>query len=179
MLKRIVKPLLSAVVSLMVLITFCHMSSATASKPTILFIPIDETDLVPAADNPCGFDIVEHIEGRIKVTLNSNNPNQVLFAEGDHIHGVFINPQNDSSASFIIADHITAVPSTDGTSVFLTINGLQGRLTAPGQGLVTADVGRLILEYPCQDFQCTPEIIFTAGHMDSGPFPALCDLLSD
>jgi hypothetical protein len=177
--KRIMHPLVSVLVSFMMLLAFCPTRSGFGGKPTIVFIPIDETELIPSAENPCGFDIIGRFEGRVKLTLNSSNPNQVLFAEGDHIHGVFSNPENGNSVSFVEAEYITAVPSSDGTSVILTINGLQGRITLPHQGLVTADVGRLILEFPCLDLQCPPDIIFAAGRIDFGPFPALCDLLSD
>ena len=122
--KRITWPLLPAAVSLMALLTFCPLTPVSADKPTIVFIPVDETFLIPGGDNPCGFDIVEHVEGRVKLTLDSDNPHQALFAQGDHLHGTLTNPLNGNSISFVTAERITAVASSDGASVILTITGL-------------------------------------------------------
>ncbi len=176
--KRIMNRLVSASISFMMLLAFCPMTTAFADKQTIVFIPIDETFLIPGDENPCGFDIVQHVEGRLKLTFNPDKPD-LLFAEGDHIHGTFTNPENGKSISYIGANRLSISTSSDGTSVIATLTGLQGRITAPGEGLVTADVGRIVFLFPCLDFQCAPEVVFSAGRLDGGPFPLACHLLAN
>jgi hypothetical protein len=170
--------LVSASISLMMLLAFCPMTTAFADKQIIVFIPIDETFLFPGDENPCGFDIVQHIEGRVKLTFSPDNPD-LLVAEGDHLHGSFTNPENGKSISFIVANRVSFSTSSDGTSITVTITGLQGRLTAPGEGLVAPDVGRIVLLFPCLDFQCAPEVVFSAGQFSFGAFPLGCHLLAN
>jgi hypothetical protein len=176
--KRNINWLVSAFISLMMLLAFCPTTTAFADKQIIVFIPINETVLIPGDENPCGFDIVGHFEGRVKLTFSPDNPD-LLVAEGDHLHGSFTNPENGKSISFITAQQISFSTSSDGTSITVTITGLQGRITAPGEGLVTADVGRIVLLFPCLDFQCAPAVVFSAGRFDGGPFPLACHLLAN
>lgn len=176
--KRNINRLVSASISFMMLLAFCPITTASADKQIIVFIPIDETVLIPADENPCGFDILRHLEGRVKLTFSPDNPD-LAVAEGDHLHGSFINPENGKSVSFIVANRVSFSTSSDGTSITVTITGLQGRITAPGEGLVAADVGRIVLLFPCLDFQCAPEEVFSAGRFDGGPFPLACHLLAN
>jgi hypothetical protein len=53
--------------------------------------------------------------------------------------------------------------------------GLIGRITVPGQGLVTADVGRIVLFFTGPEDE-EADIVFEAGQHE-GLFPALCDVL--
>jgi hypothetical protein len=158
----------------MMLVGFCPMTTAFADKPNIVFIPVDET-FTDSSD--CGFDIVFHVEGRVKLTFNPDNPD-LLIAEGDHLRDTLTNPANGKSISFRIDENLKVRLVEDGTSVLAIFTG-DLQLTVPGQGTVYSQVGRIIIEFPCPDLRCRPTgVVFLAGLHDED-FSPVCELLAD
>jgi hypothetical protein len=65
----------------------------------------------------------------------------------------------------------------DGTRT-TTLRGLFWHLIVPGEGLVTADVGRLdILLTMDENGEISEQIIFSAGQQEGSFLPLLCEVL--
>jgi hypothetical protein len=60
----------------------------------------------------------------------------------------------------------------------VTINGNDGHLTAPGQGTIFADVGKLVYIADPSDVNTPLAIVKSTGHQDPNQFPATCEGLS-
>jgi hypothetical protein len=166
--------LVPASISLMMLLAFCPMTTAFADKPKIVFIPVDDT----FTDSSCGFDVVNHIEGTVKLTFSPDNPD-FLLAEGDHLHWSLTNPANGKSLTFPVAQTLKVQLVEDGTSVLAVFTGLSIQVTVPGQGRVITQTGRIVFEFPCLDLNCSPtRVVFFAGQHDVD-FTPICDYLAD
>jgi hypothetical protein len=174
--KRTINWLLSAFMSLMLLLAFCPMSTAFADKPNTVFVPIDET-FTDSSD--CGFDIVTHFEGRIKFTLNPDNPD-LLQSQALHLHFTLTNPTTGKSVTFPASEKLELQLVDEGTSLLAVFTGLSIQVTVPGQGRIFTQTGRIVFEFPCQDiFQCVPtSVVFFAGQHDED-FSPVCAFLAE
>ena len=68
----------------------------------------------------------------------------------------------------------------DGTGT-KTLRGLLWHLIVPGEGLITADVGRLdiLVTFDDQGNVIDEEVVFVAGQQDNAFIPALCQTLAE
>src|SRR6478752_3046742 len=57
-------------------------------------------------------------------------------------------------------------------------NGKDGHLTAPGQGTIFADVGKLVYIADPHDVNTPLSIVKSTGHQEPNQFPATCEGLS-
>jgi hypothetical protein len=116
------------------------------------------------------------LNGTIRLTLFlDKNGELVRDLISAHLHGSFTNVANGVSVSFVVAEQSSFKPDPDGSAI-LVFNGLTGKVTLPGQGVVVADVGRLILFFEDEN-DVDPDVIFEAGRHDGAPFPGLCSAL--
>jgi hypothetical protein len=152
-------------------------SAASASPPQQTVFPINETFTVSGI---CAFPIVETVHGTARIiefTDQSGNPvREIDLTPGLTVsfsaNGITLRTASPSLA------HVTF--NTDGTAT-LTITGLSGHISVPGQGTVALSAGRFVLLLT--DDQ-PPQILaqdgtFSFGFGDLPPIEEqLCSVLS-
>ena len=148
--------------------------TASADQPVTTIRQFDRTSMFPAGPNACPFPFLIHTEGTIRETVFSSGKD-VQHAVDFHI--TYTNPANGKSLSTVLAGPFIVEPNGDGT-VTVTINGNDGHLTAPGQGTIFADVGKLVYIADPSDVNTPLSIVKSTGHQDPNQFPATCEGLS-
>jgi hypothetical protein len=124
-----------------------------------------------------GLTITRTLDGTIRTTEHFDDEgNLIRLVSQFHLHGSFINQANGVVLPFIIAETETININPDNSAIIAT-TGLIGRITVPGSGLVTADVGRIAFFFTGPD-DPNPTLLFDAGRHDSGPFPFICPFLA-
>ena len=148
-------------------------STAGADAPTVTLTPFERTRVIAASPDTCPFDIVVHSQGTFREAVYSSG-RDVTTVEDFHL--TWSNPVSGKSLASP-AGPFVAEPNGDGT-VTVTINGNDGRCTAPGFGLLFADVGRLVYVADPSDLNTPLEILQSSGHQDASPFPQICAALA-
>jgi hypothetical protein len=148
--------------------------TAVADQPVTTITRIDRTRTIPAGPSTCPFPFVVHTEGVLRETVFSSGKD-VTHAVDFHI--TYTNPANGKTATTVLAGPFVVEPNADGT-VTVTINGNDGHLTAPGQGSIFADVGKLVYIADPSDVFTPLTILKSTGQQDPSQFPATCTALS-
>ena len=151
------------------------LAAPSDNKPddNFLVFTIHEIDDVdPAA---CGFPLLVHVDGFVKVRIPSKSQQGVIEVDSIHIKLLWENPANGKTSDVTEGVTQKVIDNGDGT-ITLIITGLQGRDTIPGAGRVTGDIGRLVLTIDPATGEVTQD--FQAGPQSNGPFPALCQYLA-
>lgn len=148
--------------------------TAVADQPVTTVTTFDHTFTLPAGPNFCPFPIVGHSQGLIRETVYSSGKD-VQHAVDFHI--TYTNPANGKTLTTVLAGPFIVAPNADGT-VTVTINGNDGHLTAPGQGSIFADVGKLVYIANASDVFTPLTIVKSTGHQDPNQFPATCQGLA-
>jgi len=159
---------------LLVLALAVFAPSAAADQPVTTVTTFDRTFTIPAGPNTCPFPIVGHTQGTLRETVYSNGKD-VTHAVNFHI--TYTNPVNGKTLTTVLAGPFIVAPNADGT-VTVTINGNDGHLTAPGQGSIFADVGKLVYIADPSDVFTPLSIVKSTGHQDPNQFPATCQGLA-
>jgi len=162
----------SGVVVIAALALVALAPTAAADQPVTTITTIDRTFTLPAG--ACPFPFVVHSQGTLRETVYSNGKD-VTHAVNFHI--TYTNPANGKTLSTVLAGPFIVEPNADGT-VTVTINGNDGHLTAPGQGTIFADVGKLVYIADAHDVFTPLSIVKSTGHQDPSQFPATCEGLS-
>jgi hypothetical protein len=149
-------------------------SAAAADAPTVTLTPWERTRVIAASAETCPFDIVVHSEGTFREAVFSSG-RDVTTVEDFHL--TWSNPVSGKSLASPLAGPFIAEPNGDGT-VTVTIDGNNGRFTAPGFGLLFANVGRLVYVADASDLNTPLEILQSTGHQDASPFPQICAALA-
>jgi hypothetical protein len=149
-------------------------STAVADAPTVTLTPFERTRVIAASADTCLFDIVVHSQGTFREAVYSSG-RDVTTVEDFHL--TWSNPLSGKSLASPLAGPFIAEPNGDGT-VTVTINGNDGRFTAPGFGLLFADVGRIVYIADASDLNTPLEILQSTGHQDASPFPQICAALA-
>lgn len=165
---------IAGVVVIAALALAVFVSTATADQPVTTVTTIDHTFTLPAGPGACPFPFVVHSQGTLRDTVYSNGKD-VTHAVDFHI--TYTNPANGKTLTTVLAGPFIVKPNADGT-VTVTINGNDGHLTAPGQGTIFADVGKLVYIADPSDVNTPLSIVKSTGHQDSNQFPATCEGLS-
>jgi hypothetical protein len=148
--------------------------TATADQPVTTVTTVDHTFTLPAGPGACAFPISGHSQGSFRETVYSNGKD-VTHAVDFHI--TYTNPLNGKTLTTVLAGPFIVEPNADGT-VTVTINGNDGHLTAPGQGTIFADVGKLVYIADPSDVNTPLSIVKSTGRQDPNQFPATCEGLS-
>jgi hypothetical protein len=148
--------------------------TATADQPMTAVTTVDHTFTLAAGPGACPFPIVGHSQGTLRETVYSDGKD-VTHAVDFHI--TYTNPANGKTLTTVLAGPFIVEPNADGT-VTVTINGNDGHLTAPGQGTIFADVGKLVYIADSSDVYTPLSIVKSAGQQDPNQFPATCEGLS-
>lgn len=147
---------------------------AVADQPTTTITHVDRTFTVPAGSGTCPFPFTGHTEGTLRETVFSSGKDATRAVD---FHITYTNPANGKSLTTVLAGPFIVEPNGDGT-VTVTINGNDGHLTAPGQGSIFADVGKLVYVADPSDVFTPLSITKSAGQQDPNQFPATCEGLS-
>jgi hypothetical protein len=149
-------------------------STAVADAPTVTITPFERTRVIAASAETCPFDIVVHSEGTFRETVFSDG-RDVTTVENFHI--TWSNPISGKTLNSPLAGPFIVEPNEDGT-VTVTINGNNGRFTAPGYGLLFAAVGRLVYVANPSDLNTPLHILQSTEHQDADLFPSVCAALA-
>ena len=95
----------------------------------------------------------------------------------ENFHLTWSNPANGKSLASPLAGPFAVEPNSDGT-VTVTIDGNNGRFTAPGYGLLFADVGRLVYIADPSDLNTPPPDPPVDGAPGPDSLPAICPALA-
>ena len=150
-----------------VAVVLAAASAAAADAPTVTITPWERTRVVAASLDTCPFDILVHSEGTFRETVFSDS-RDVTTVENFHI--TWSNPANGKTLKSPLAGPFVVEPNADGT-VTVTIDGNNGRFTAPGYGLLFADVGRLVYVADPSDLNTPLQILQSTGHQDPNLVP--------
>src|ERR1700745_3500057 len=145
-------------------------SSAAADQPVTTITNIDRTFTVAAGPGTCPFPFTGHTEGALRETVFSSGKDVTRPAASTV---TYTTPANGKTLSTVLAGPFIVEPNGDGT-VTVTINGNDGHLTAPGQGSIFADVGKLVHTAAPHDVFTPPRIAKSKGQQDPSQFPATC-----
>jgi hypothetical protein len=157
-------------VVLTILLTLTLYTPALAAKPEFIIIPVDDTFVSGECD---GFSIIEHVEGRIKISVHfDKDGNFAMQVVRVHLRHTLSNSETGASLSTpdVGIDKITV--HKDGSTT-VAIIGVVARIVVPGEGLVFARIGRVVFDAN------TGETIFEAGQQDdfANLIPVLCSAL--
>jgi hypothetical protein len=158
------------VVVLTLLLIFSSITPAFAAKPEFITFQVDDTFVTRECD---GFSIIEHVEGRIKVSVHfDKDSNFAMQVVRVHLRHTLSNSETGVSLTTpdVGIDKITV--HKDGSTT-VAIIGVVARIVIPGQGLVFARIGRVVIDAN------TGESIFEAGQQDDFAklIPVLCSAL--
>jgi hypothetical protein len=149
-------------------------STAAADVPTVTITPFERTRVIAASPETCPFDIVVHSSGTFREAVYSSG-RDVTTVENFHI--TWSNLASGKTVTSPLAGPFIVEPNADGT-VTVTIDGNDGRFTAPGFGLLFADVGRIVYIADPSDLNTPLQILQSTGHQDASPFPQVCAALA-
>jgi hypothetical protein len=148
--------------------------SAAADQPVTTITNFDRAFTVAAGPGTCPFPFTGHTEGTLRETVFSSGKD-VTHAVDFHV--TYSNPANGKTLATVLAGPFIVESNGDGT-VTVTINGNDGHLTAPGQGTIFADVGKLVYIADPHDVFTPLSIVKSTGQQDPSQFPATCEGLS-
>jgi hypothetical protein len=147
---------------------------AAAGQPVTTITNFDRTFTIAAGPGTCPFPFTGHTEGTLRETVFSSGKDVTLAVD---FHVTYSNPANGKTLTTVLAGPFIVEPNGDGT-VTVTINGNDGHLTAPGQGTIFADVGKLVYIADPDDVFTPLSIVESTGQQDPSQFPATCEGLS-
>lgn len=165
-----------AVLATVALAALAPVATASAAPPDITVIHVDDEGYAPKASARCGFDILLRTEGTIRITefLDRDGDVRRSLTVYPGLTYTFINKATGKSITSVSPDpeHVTFNP--DG-SFTMRVTGLIMHWVVPGQGVLGADAGPLVMT-----FDASGELISevqTGGHHEPR-FPALCQILA-
>ncbi len=155
------------------LVALAGAGVAAATAPVVTETQFNRTRVLAASPSTCPFDIVIHSEGVRRDTVFSDGRVVAILHD---FHITWSNPVSGKSLRTPLGGPVIVEPNDDGT-VTVTVNGNDGRFTAPGQGLIFGALGKLVyIADPADPF--TPlQIVKATGHQDTELFPAVCSAL--
>jgi len=158
-------------VPLTVLLSLSLFTTALAAKPDFITIPVDVTF---ERGECAGFTVIEHVEGLLKFSIHFDQDGNfamqiVRFIRGRH---TFMNSETGATLFSPDVGIDKTTISQDGSET-LAVMGFETRIVVPGEGLVYARVGKIVLNLN------TGEVVFEAGQYDdfADLLPALCSVL--
>lgn len=155
---------------LTVLLTLTLFTSALAAKPDTFTIEVDDTFEIGECD---GFTVIEHVEGTIRVSIHfDNDGNLAMEINRFSLRHTLTNSETGASlfSPDVGIDKFTI--HQDGSAT-LAVIGLVSRIVVPGEGLVFANLGRIVFDAN------TGEVLSVAGPHDdfADLLPLLCSAL--
>jgi hypothetical protein len=156
------------------MLTLVLVPVATASAPSVTITPFNSTRTIAASPDTCPFPIVVHSEGTFREAVYSDGRDVTTVSD---FHIAWTNPENGKSIHSVLGGPVISQSNGDGTTT-VTVNGNDALFTAPGIGVVFADVGRLVTIVDDSDPNAAPVVLQSTGHQDTALFPAVCAALA-
>ena len=146
-----------------------------SAAPTIFHLSTDDTFI----DTSCGFPLEVITEGTavVHLYLDEAGAFERAIITAPQTRLTFTNLSNGESVWTPSVNMVTEaqIDADSGTS---SLRGLFWHLILPGEGLITADVGRLDLLFTRHaDGSFTEEVFFSAGKQEGAFLFLLCDAL--
>lgn len=156
------------------LLALIAAAPSLAAPPTFTVIPVDNTFEFPYVSDACGFPVVFHEEGRVKIAEHvdrSGSLTQVIITSIQW-KIAFTNPATGASIESASPLPVKITFEPDGTELVARL-GLNFALTVPGQGLISLETGKIVLDQ-------AGAIRFEAGPHPfiRGDLAPLCDALA-
>jgi hypothetical protein len=154
---------------------------ASAVQPTMVEFQVERTRPLLPAETGCSFDLVRHSSGTYHITTFYDASGNVIRTQNfvSNYRIVDSNPVSGNSLTTALAGPLIITPNADGT-VTVTIPGNDGKLTAPGEGVIWSNTG-LLIYIASPDDPFTPLEILTVhgAYTDlNGPYPEACAVLA-
>jgi hypothetical protein len=149
--------------------------AAAAGKPTFETIPIDESGPDEFLTEACGFPVEFGVAGTVKVSVREGRGGTVYEITRVRLTRSFTNAETGETVTTrdVGVDKVTI--AADGSATVAVI-GLIARIVVPGEGLVGAETGRLVLFFEGPGDE-EPDVLFKAGH-DDDVDAAICAALA-
>jgi hypothetical protein len=163
-----------AVIALVAGVALALVAAAMADPPTTTTTHFDRTRTIAAGPDACPFPILVHSVGDFRETVYSDGRDST-WAIDFHIN--WSNPSSGKAITSALAGPFVVEPNGDGT-VTVTINGNDALFTGPGEGLLFAQVGKLVYVADANDVSTPITILKSTGHQDPSPYPAVCTALA-
>ena len=160
----------SIVVFLTTLLSITPFTTAFATTPEFITVPVDETYEVVQCD---GFTVIEHLGGEIKVSFHSDQDGLVqMRITRVAVLDTFSNSETGASLSSPLVG-IDKLDFNRDRSHTVAVVGMRTHLVVPGVGLIFIDAGRFVYD------SSTDSWVFEAGRHDNfdDALPALCSAL--
>ncbi len=145
---------------------------AFAVPPTFETIPLERTFVDSEA---CGFPVKAEITGKLKIQHHFDQEGDPVFDRITFVQWslTITNLETGESIRTVGPEPIKVTFNQDG-SVTEAHMGLIHHIVVPGEGLVTADVGRIVFLITEDDFETT----FEAGIHEMRFFHTFCEVLA-
>ena len=149
-------------------------TAAATAAPVRTVIVIDDTGYATNSSARCGFDIVLHTEGTIRIQDSHDRDGELTRSLVTYpgLTYTFINEATLESVTSVSPDPEHYAWNADG-SFTMVVTGLIMHWVVPGEGVLGADAGRLVVTVAA-DGTVTEE---DSGHQEPR-FPALCQILA-
>ncbi len=150
-------------------------TAAAAAVPVRTVIEVDDTGYAPKSSANCGFDILLHTEGTIRITDHYDGDGELVRSLVTYpgLTYTFINAATGESVTSVSPDPEHYTWNADG-SFTIVVTGLVMHWVVPGEGVLGADAGVLVITVAADGTATEEE---TGGHHEPR-FPALCQILA-
>jgi hypothetical protein len=159
-----------------VMMTFASASARAAGGPVIIRMPVDDV----AVANFCGFPLELRTTGTafVHLFLDDEGAFERVLITAPETRLTFTNLNTGASIWTPSVNMVQQSLNDDGTGT-TTLRGLFWRLVVPGEGLITADVGRLdfLVTFDEEGNVTSEEVVFVAGIQENAFLPAVCAAL--
>jgi hypothetical protein len=156
------------------LLTLLAALPAAAAPPEFETIPLAGTQVLPV--EVCGFPIQLDVTGDLRIQYHYDQAGNLRFERITYVRwsATYTNLDTGESLRTVGPEPIKVTFHQDG-SITEAHMGLILHIVAPGEGLVTADVGRIVFHLTADgEF----ETVFEAGIHEMQFYPAFCDILA-
>jgi hypothetical protein len=164
-----------AVLATLALAGLAPGATASAAPPDRTVVTVDEEGYAVKSSARCGFDILLRTKGTIRITEFRDRDGELRRSLTVYpgLTYTFTNQATGKSITSVSPDpeHVTFNP--DG-SFTMTVTGLIMHWVVPGQGVLGADAGRLVMTIDANG-ELISEV--QTGHHEPR-FPALCQILA-
>jgi hypothetical protein len=152
-------------------------SAAQAGQPLILHLPIDDVFVT----NACGFPLEVRTSGTAVIHVFPTELwDERVIITAPETRLTFTNLDTAASIWTPSVNMVMQIPHEDGTGT-KTLRGLLWRLVLPGEGLITADVGRIDFLFTFNEAGeiVSEELTFSAGQQDGAFLAQMCSVLGE
>lgn len=134
-------------IGLPMLLALALARPAVAAQPDFTIIPVDDTSEVPALTEACGFTVLSHGEGTLKIAAHVDQAGNLTRVMLTSIRWKvsFTNAATGTTVATASPLPVTLKYESDG-SVTMIRRGLLFHIGAPGEGLILQEAGKIVVD---------------------------------